>query len=256
MKARKWLLWTVMLSLSAAAVSHAGEEQLRQAERALEAGDFSAAMDGFEKALAVDPNSLRGGNGYRLAVIGASTQDKTVHDRCIEFFQGLVKKNPQSANAFLNFGFAYVDKIPAAGSISQVLLARDALLQFDKSLEIRPSWIGYYTRGNAYLFWPPIFGRTPLGIADLEQALRMQSAGKVRPYHVRTYVAIGDGHFRIGETEEAKQYWTQGLQRFPRDPELRARLSLDGERLKALVDERYDPNKRVDTNLKELWSQP
>ena len=80
-------------------------------------------------------------------------------------FEKLVADNPSSSNAYLNYGFAYVDKIPAAGSITQVILANTALSYFSKSIELKPSWIAYYTRGNSYLYWPKIFGRAPLGIA-------------------------------------------------------------------------------------------
>ena len=84
----------------------------------------------------------------------------------LAFFQELVTAHPSAANAHLNFGFAYVDKIPVAGAITQVILANNALGEFTTAVALQPSWIAYYTRGNSYLFWPKIFNRTRLGIDD------------------------------------------------------------------------------------------
>src|SRR5229473_6340994 len=118
----------------------------------------------LESALAADPDNIRYGSEYRQAVIQAKE-----YDRSLKFFEKLVSDHPKASNAYLNYGFAYVDKIPAAGAITQVILANTALTQFTKALRLRPSWIAYYTRGNSYLFWPKIFKRAYLGVADLEQ---------------------------------------------------------------------------------------
>src|SRR5882672_5906336 len=125
----------------------------------------------LEAALAADPDNLRFGSEYRQAVIQAKE-----YDRSLKFFEKLVADHPKSGNAYLNYGFAYVDKIPAAGSITQVILANTALSHFSKSIELQPSWIGYYTRGNSYLYWPKIFNRAHLGVEDLEQCMKIQKA--------------------------------------------------------------------------------
>jgi tetratricopeptide (TPR) repeat protein len=207
------------------------------------------ALAPLEKALEAQPDDLRAGNDYRMAVIQASQ-----YDRAIAFFEKLVTANPSASNAHLNYGFAYVDKIPAAGSITQVILANNALGEFTKSLELKPSWIGYYTRGNSYLFWPRIFNRTHLGVADLQEALKMQKSGPKRAYHVRVYVALGDGYWKMDNLDEAVRTWKTGLAEFPDNQALKARLAAQGDALKALIDADYDPAKRVDTSLRDLWS--
>src|SRR5207237_5455668 len=115
----------------------------------------------LEARLNADADNLEAGNSYRKAVIAAGA-----YDRALDTFKTVVAQHPRSANAYLNYGFAYVDKIPAAGSITQVILANSALTQFTKSIELQPTWIAYYTRGASYLFWPKIFGRASLGVAD------------------------------------------------------------------------------------------
>lgn len=203
----------------------------------------------LEQALSAKPDDLRAGNDYRMALIKAGQ-----YDRGLDFFKQLVAAHPSASNAHLNYGFQYVDKIPAAGSITQVILANNALTEFSKSLEIRPSWIGYYTRGNSYLFWPRIFGRTKLGIADLEEALNIQKAEPKRSHHARVYVALGDGHFKMDDLEKATAVWKEGLAQFPDSGALKQRLASTPDAIRLLLESVYDPNKRVDTNLQDLWS--
>jgi tetratricopeptide (TPR) repeat protein len=216
---------------------------------ALAQGPSDNELAKLEQALSAKPDDLRAGNDYRMALIKAGQ-----YDRGLDFFEQLVAAHPSASNARLNYGFQYVDKIPAAGSITQVILANNALTEFSKSLDIKPSWIGYYTRGNSYLFWPRIFGRTKLGIADLEEALKIQKAEPKRNHHARVYVALGDGHFKMDDLQKATAVWKDGLAQFPDNPGLKQRLSSPPDAIKLLLEGVYDPNKRVDTNLQDLWS--
>jgi len=203
----------------------------------------------LEQAVEAQPDDLRTANDYRMAVIQAGQ-----YDRALAFFKRLAAEHAGSANLHLNYGFEYVDKIPVAGSITQVILANNALGEFTKSIELQPSWIGLYTRGNSYLFWPRIFGRTELGINDLEAALKMQRADAKHAYHVRVFVALGDGYWKVDNFAKATAIWKEGLAEFPDNAALTMRLAKPPEELKTLMDAAYDANKRVDTSLKDLWS--
>ena len=202
----------------------------------------------MESSLAADPDNLRLGSEYRQAVIQAKE-----YDRGLKFFEKLVADHPKSGNAYLNYGFAYVDKIPVAGSITQVILANTALSYFTKSIELQPSWIGYYTRGNSYLYWPKIFNRAHLGVEDLEQCMKLQKADKPRGYYVRAYISLGDGYWKMDDTAKAKGIWQEGAKLYPNNAQLKARLAKDGDELKTYIDDVLDPNKRVDTDLHEIW---
>ena len=215
----------------------------------IRAEDPVAALSSMETQIGADPDNLQLGSKYRQAVIHANQ-----YDRAIAFLEKLVADHPNSANAHLNCGFAYVDKIPAAGSITQVILANNALGQFTKSIELKPSWIALYTRGNSYLYWPVIFGRAPLGVADLEAAMRLQKTDQKKSYHVRAYVALGDGYWKTDNLDKAKALWGEGLKEFPTNSALRARVSAEGDALKTVIDDTYDITKRVDTSLEELWA--
>lgn len=224
------------------------EESYQRAVDAVGSQKLEDALDHFEAALAADPDNLRYGNDYRQAVIRLKA-----YDRCIAFFENLVESHPQAANAFLNLGFAYVDKIPDAGSITQVINANSALSYFTKSLEIRPSWIGLYTRGNSYLYWPRIFNRTHLGIADLEEALKIQQSAAKKDLYVRVYIALGDGYLKMDDPGKAREIWKKGLEEFPGNAELTRRMTASSEEQAAILQATYDPNRRVDTNLQEIW---
>ena len=213
------------------------------------AEDPATVLAAVEAQLASNPDNLRLASKYRQSVIQAGE-----YDRALKFFEQLVADHPNSANAHLNFGFAYVDKIPVAGSITQVILANNGLNEFTKSLELQATWLAYYTRGTSYLYWPQIFGRAALGVADLEEAMKIQKAEKNRGYHVRAYLALGDGYWKMDDLDKAKQVWAEGRKQFPDDRRLQERLSKEGDDLKAVIDETYDITRRVDTSLEVLWA--
>src|SRR5438309_1796707 len=239
----------LIVGLAAYGAPASPEASFQAAQKARATGDLTAALAGFETALALDPDNIRYGSEYRQAAIQAKE-----YERSLKFFEKLVADHPNSAKAHLNYGFAYVDKIPAAGSITQVILANTALTEFTRSIDISPSWLAYYTRGNSYLFWPKIFGRAPLGVADLEKAFAIQKKEPTKSYHVRVYISLGDGYWKIENSEKARAIWSEGLRLFPGNRALAERISREGDQLRAYIDDSLDPNKRVNTNLQELWA--
>jgi len=242
---RCWIFALLALCLLPAA----GAGSFDDAMKAVAAKNDAAALPLFEAALSADPDNLQTSNEYRKAVIRTGE-----YDRAVDFYGKLTTAHPQAAFAWLNYGYAYVDKIPAAGSITQVILANNSLTNFTKSIDVKRSWIALYTRGNSYLYWPKIFGRAPLGVTDLEEAVAIaRKEPKRRKVYVRSWIALGDGYLKTGEPEKAKAIWREGVQLFGNDPQLQARLSREGEELEKYVYDQLDPNKRVDTNLAPLW---
>jgi tetratricopeptide (TPR) repeat protein len=246
-----------LIAGSAAAVTP--EESYELARKAQASRNWDAAFGHYEAALRAEPDSLRFGSEYRQAVIqfAKATHPKegapADYERVTKFFADLTAANPKAANSLLNYGFCFVDKIPASGSITQVLMANNALTHFSKSIEIKPTWIALYTRGNSYLFWPKIFGRAQLGVNDLEAAYKMQKDQPKKSYHVRVYVSLGDGYWKTDNIDKARAIWQEGLQLFPGTKALADRLARQGDELKEYIDDQLDPNKRVGTDLSELW---
>lgn len=259
-------LFPLCLFLAASLNAGPGDDAYAKAEKALATKQYDVAVAAFEEALTADPDSLRNASEYRLATMqramalqpvvkGQPHEGKpTDYDREIAFFDKLTKDHPKSANAFLSYGFCYVDKIPAAGTISQVILANNSLSLFTKSIELKPSWIGLYTRGNSYLYWPKIFGHGPDAVADLERAYAIQKTQAKNPLHIRVFMALGDAYWKTDAPEKARTIWREGLKQFPDSQGLKMRMSKDGDDLNEYLDTVLDPNKRVDTDLRELWS--
>ncbi len=191
----------------------------------------------------------RPGGGQRLLPRGDRLRRLRPRHRLL---RGLTAAHPGSAYALLNYGYAYVDKIPSAGAITRVILANTAVTLFSQAIELEPSWLALYTRGNSYLYWPKVFGRAPLAVADLERAVAMGKAHGQQPYHVRAWIALGDAYWKIDQLERARATWEEALRRFPGEPRLVARLARQGDELAALIDGELDPDKRVDTDLSVL----
>lgn len=258
--------WTAGLALLAWALLAAGCTSARPApappppppgaeayHRAVEtaATDPAAALPLFEDALRAAPDDLRYGADYRQAVIAAGA-----YGRAIDLFASLVAEHPEDADLRLNQAFAFVDKIPAAGSVTAVILANKAIETFTAALGLRETWLGLYSRGNAYVYWPPIFHRTKLGIADLEHAIEIAGQGETRPYQARAWAALGDAYWRLGDLSTARKTWRQGLEAYPGTPYLERRLALGDDALADFLGKHYQVDSRVDTSLHELWESP
>lgn len=248
--------------LAASAADLAGEAAFKQGMKAFAAKDWDKALDSLETALTADPDNIQYGSEYRQVNIARAQSlhgkdgKSEDYERPIKFFERLVISHPNAANAYLNFGLAYVDKLPTQELLGRATTANAALSQFTKSIDLRPSWIGYYTRGTSYLYWPKLFDRTKLGIADLQTALKMQTAGPKKPYYFHTWIALGDAYWKSDDMETARSTWAEGLKQFPNTPALEERLAKQGEDLRELIAGALDPKKRVDTNLKDLWLNP
>jgi tetratricopeptide (TPR) repeat protein len=226
------------------------EELLGSGLAAARTGDLAAALDLLETAAGARPQDLRFGAEYRQVAIAAGE-----YDRSIAFFERLAERHPDSVAVRLNWGYAYVDKIPAAGSVTQVILANNALTRFTEAIDREETWLGRYTRGNSYVYWPPIFGRTQLGIADLERAVAMAEEGEPRSYHAHAYAALGDGWWRLDDRERAREAWRRGLERIPGAAGLAERVALDDEALDGYLEDHYAIGNRVATDLRELWAE-
>jgi tetratricopeptide (TPR) repeat protein len=220
--------------------------------RAIEPSNESAlptTLAGWETFLQANPDDLQAGAAYRQAVIAARE-----FDRAIGFFKALVSRHPTAQNASINLAMAYVDKIPTAKGMSQPFLGRDAIKQFGRVLTRGPNWLAYYTRGLIYLYYKPFMRLTRPGVEDLERALALQRAEPRRPYHARTFVALGDGYWKLNDLARARKVWTDGQAEFPSDPALEARLAKQGKDLQRVIAHALNADVRQDTSLSELFA--
>jgi len=206
-----------------------------------------AVLTDFEARLQREPDNLRLGADYRQAVIPGKQ-----FDRAIKFFRDLVKKNPRAQNAYINYAFAYIDKIPDASGFSQPFIGRDAINTFSRALQLGPNWLALYVRGLVYLYYKPFLRVTHLGVEDLEKALEMQRREPQRSYHVHTYISLGDGYWKMNDLQRASAVWREGLDHFAGNAALQARLAAKGAELQRLVADTLDADVRIDTSLSEF----
>jgi tetratricopeptide (TPR) repeat protein len=210
-----------------------------------------AELDRLEAALLAAPGDLLLASDYRqLARQGGE------HDRALAFFARLVAAHPDAAGAWLNYGYAYVDKIPRAGAVTRVLLANEALAHFDRSIALERSWLALYTRGSSYLYWPKVFGRAPLAVADLEEAVAIARRAPRLPVHSRSWLALGDAYFRADQPERARATWREGQELFPGELGFAERLRREDVEVDRYLYALLDPNLPVDTDLTPLFAVP
>jgi hypothetical protein len=207
-----------------------------------------ALLAQMEARLAATPEDLKIAAEYRQAVIAEGE-----YDRAIKFFDGLAARPGAGPHAFLNLGLAYIDKIPSVGALRRISIGNNATSALTHAIEREPSDVAYLIRGLVNLhFERGVFHRTPEGVADLENALRLAAPHADRPYVARIYVALGDGYWRLSNHEKARATWRDGQAKFPGDERLRLRLTSADGVVSDTIAHDLDGGIRVDTSLRDV----
>jgi tetratricopeptide (TPR) repeat protein len=208
----------------------------------------TSKLGALETRLAADPESLKAGAEYRQIAIAGNA-----YDRAIAFFEQLVQRPKAGPHVYLNLALAYVDKIPTVGAFGRISIGNKATKAVTRSIELQPSEVAYAVRGMVNLrFEKGFYHRTPQGVADLEQALRLSKAHPRSPYVARIYLALGDGYWRLKNPMKAREIWQEGSGLFPADAQLRQRLTSPDAVVTDTINKTLDAGARVDTSLKEV----
>lgn len=206
----------------------------------------------FEHAIAADPENLRLAADYRQLAITAKD-----FDRPIDFLEKLTRRRNAGPHIFLSLALAYVDKVPTSGDIRRLYLGRDAMGAATRSIELRPSAMAYYLRGQINLYYNTfIFKRTARGVDDLNQALALVTADTPPLVVARIYTALGDGYWRLEDRGKAREVWKTGAAKFPDHAELKRRLDDDAGKVRWVVSDALSPGTRVDTSLRGVVPSP
>ncbi len=215
------------------------------------------ALEHFEEAIRLDPDCARYSNAYRMICI-----QWVEYLRCIEFFEGMVEKNPNSNELRLNCSLSYVDKMPWAkmGMVSQGKLSNLSMAQLTKVIEADSSnWAAWYARAMNHLHWPRAMKHAKSSIADFEKALELQEAmglSKPRRNFEYTYIGLGDALVKDYRHDEAREAWRRGLELFPHSAQLKKRLSIaDNVELEEWLKKARALEKQIDTDLSIIWAQ-
>ena len=148
-------------------------------------------------------------------------------DRVVALFEQRAQDNPSDPQAQVDLGAAYIQKIfevgdgPAAGTWAlKADQAYDAALALDER-----HWEARFNKAVALSFWPPIFGKQAEAISQLQTLLEQQTGQPLQPQHVQAYLVLGNLYLQSGQLEKAQAVFAAGLQLFPGDAELLAKLS-------------------------------
>jgi tetratricopeptide (TPR) repeat protein len=212
-------------------------------------GPAESQIVALENAVLDSPENLHVGADYRRRII-----ETEQFDRSIRLLERLTMRAGSGPNVHISLALAYVDKVPVASPFKRIFLGRDAMRELTQAIAQEPTALAYYVRGLIALFYPDaVFHRARAGIADLERARELVTDLPPHPSHARVYASLGDGYWKIHNLPKAISIWTDGLQKFPRNPDLGARLANRGSDLDRLVERVLDPAFRVDTSLRELF---
>jgi tetratricopeptide (TPR) repeat protein len=202
----------------------------------------------LESRVAADPENLRVASEYRQTIIAAGE-----YDRAIKFLDGLAARPGAGPHALLTLGLAYIDKIPSVGAFRRISLGNSAIEALTRSIAREPSDLAYLIRGLVNLhFERGFFHRTPEGVADLQNALRLAAPHADRPYVARIYLALGDGYWRLKDVEKARATWRDGQAKFPGGEGLRLRLTSADSVVSNTIAHDLDGGIRVDTSLRDV----
>ena len=203
----------------------------------------------LERRVTDNPEDLHSCASYRQRIIASGE-----YDRAIRLLERLAARPGAGPNVHISLALAYVDKVPAASPFRRIFLGRDAMQVLSQAIAKDPTPLAYYIRGLVALYYPEaVFHRARGGIADLERAQALVAVERPHPSHARVYMSLGDGYWKVHDLLHAVSVWTDGLNRFPANPALRARLAARGPSLDRLVERALDPATRVDTSLQELF---
>lgn len=236
---------------SCATTKQAGPMEL--ATQHFQRGENDAAFALLEKSIQQAPGDLQLGNFYRQHIVKNKQED-----RAITFFKKLVEGGQVADEAYYNYAFAYIDKIPRVGPMGAGFLSKRSIAQFKLVQDRKPDdWIANYGIGMNYLHWPDYFKKTEGALGFFEKCMEVQKGQPLKPAHLLTYLRMGDAQVRGGQLDAAYETWRAGLKLFADHPDLLDRLNTPRERIDTAIRDLYNPNNSIgaiDTDISILWS--
>lgn len=172
------------------------------------------------------------GGSDEAAAIWQRAAKEGLTDALVARFEQLAAADPTDPAKRVDLGNAYLQKVFAAGGGPMAgVWAVKADKAFDAALELDPQhWEARFTKAVSLSFWPAALGKQAMAIQEFETLLGQQSTGAPRPEHAQTYLFLGNVHQSSGSIQKALDTWRRGLELFPDNEELRARIA-SAERL-------------------------
>ena len=147
-------------------------------------------------------------------------------DELLEMFEEHARVNPNLAQAHVDLGNAYLQKLMAmTPGPQQGEVAMRADRAFDGALQVDPNhWEARFTKAVAFTFWPDFLGKKQQAIDQFEILITQQEQNASEPRYAQTYLILGNLYEQRGEMEKAAEIWANGLGFFPADTELRSKV--------------------------------
>ena len=148
-------------------------------------------------------------------------------DALLALFEEHAKANPQSADAQLDLGMAYLQKLFKAGNgPEQGTWAIKADQSFDAALAVDDHhWDARFAKAMSLSFWPPVFGKQTEAIKHFETLIEQQANIPSAPNHAQTWLLLGNMYQQLGKADQALETWQKGLALFPQNAELAQQIS-------------------------------
>lgn len=224
----------------------------------IQQGDLSRGLSYLKAAAQADPDSLRLGNDYRLAL-----RDHRLFQDEQTFFKTLAQKTP-GVNTNIEFALTYVDLMrscpkPPDGLVCQAQNSYSSISLLSDILQTHPyNLVARYARGLNHLYWPTLMGHLPKAQQDLQYAVALShfQAAIGAAFAPQAYVALGDVFAKAGNISVARNAWRNGLNAVTSQEQglLQQRLAIPQDQLQSMEDNQLRGlGVYVDTDLSLFW---
>jgi hypothetical protein len=105
------------------------------------------------------------------------------------------------------------------------MLAMQSDMYFDSALKSQPdNWEAQFYKATAMAHWPLELNKGEEVVTRFSTLIDQQERGTSQPEYANTYVLLGDYYQKLGQQERANATWQLGLEKFPSDQNLTAKL--------------------------------
>lgn len=159
--------------------------------------------------------------------IWKAASDAGQFDALVALFEERAKANPDSPDAQLDLGMAYLQKVFKAGNGPEAgTWAMKADSSFDAALAVDDQhWDARFAKAISLSFWPPVFGKQTEAIKHFEILIDQQGNLPSDPDHAQTWLLLGNMYQQLGKADQALATWQKGLALFPDNAQLSQQIS-------------------------------
>jgi tetratricopeptide (TPR) repeat protein len=163
----------------------------------------------------------------QIEALWKAASDAGQFDALLALFEERAKANPGSADAQLDLGMAYLQKLFRAGNgPEQGTWAIKADQSFDAALAVDDKhWDARFAKAMSLSFWPPVFGKQTEAIKHFEILIDQQGSLPSDPNHAQTWLLLGNMYQQLGKADQALATWQKGLALFPQNADLAQQIS-------------------------------